>query len=347
MAAVSKAIRDSGYDICDEVVHTGQHYDYNMSDVFFSELHIPKPINLGVGSGTHNKQTAAMLDRLDDVLTASKPDVVLTYGDTNSTLAGALAANKRHFKIAHVEAGLRTYEKYIAEEVNRIVADYVADLLFCPSLVSVQNLAMESIVKGVLMVGDVMYDIFLGHQPEAEKRLPGLCAKYTVEPKQYYLVTTHRAENTDNIENLKQVISALVTLSKSYQILMPLHPRTRKTLSLNSDILTTGLKIIDPVSYDDMLALQKGSRMIITDSGGVQKEAYWSRVPCITMTSTDAWVELTQYGCNTITGPCTDKILAAALKYENAGLCVTAPLNLYGCGNAANQIVDCLFREYG
>lgn len=347
-AALSRAIRDAKANIVDEIIHTGQHYDENMSGVFFSELKIPSPINLNVGSATsHSEQISIMLVRLEKILIDSSPDIVVIYGDTNSTLAGALVANRLRLPIAHVEAGLRTYEKYIAEEVNRILADYVADWLYCPSLVSVQNLARESITKGVMMVGDVMYDVFLSNQKAAQSKSADVLERYGLTHKQFYLVTTHRAENTNNLDNLRQVMQALTTIAKMYPTLVPLHPRTCKVLAQNTDISTEGLKIVDPISYIDMLVLQRHCRLIVTDSGGVQKEAYWSGVPCVTMTATDCWTELTDFGCNTVVGPNTKKILDAVDKYENDGLMITAPHGIYGNGDASNKIAEHLLRIYG
>lgn len=344
-AAVSRAIAefnagDFGVEILEQIVHTGQHYDANLSQVFFDELGIPSPThNLGVGSGPHGKQTARMLDKLSKVLSTAHPDVVLVYGDTNSTLAGALAASQLNIPVAHVEAGLRSYDRRIVEEVNRVVADYVSSLLFCPSLTGVQNLAREGITEGVYLTGDVMYDAFL-HYGEKALRCSDALSRFGVEPKKYYLATVHRAENTQDVEVLRGIMAALQALR--FPVLLPLHPRTRKVLEENPSIYTDGLIIVKPVSYLSILTLQMECRLIVTDSGGIQKEAYWSGVPCVTMTDTDEWVELSQSGCNTVVGPHREQIIEAVEVYERRGLTLDAPPDLYGRGDSADRVVQLL-----
>jgi UDP-N-acetylglucosamine 2-epimerase len=326
----------------ERIVHTGQHYDENMSKVFFDELRIPRPaVNLGVGSGTHGGQTGAMLDKLEQVLLSASPDWVLIYGDTNSTLAGALAAVKLHVPVAHVEAGLRSFNRRMPEEINRIVADRVATLLFCPTKTAVSNLKREGIVEGVHQTGDVMYDSVLFNAQLVESSSEAV-SRLKLAPKSFYLATIHRAENTDDPKRLAGIVEAFSKLERP--IVLPLHPRTRRALGEKQNRLGKSVRVIDPAPYLDMLTLERSARLILTDSGGVQKEAYWFGVPCVTLREETEWAELVQAGCNSPAGVETEKILEAVRAFEenDSILPRNRPMDLYGDGNAAKKIVECV-----
>ena len=347
-AAVSRAIvahnQNGGSPIDERIIHTGQHYDDSMSRVFFEELHIPAPVwNLGVGSGLHGQQTGGMLEKIERVLLDEKPDWVLVYGDTNSTLAGALAASKLHVRIAHVEAGLRSYNRRMPEEINRVVADSLSTLLFCPSKSAVRNLAREGISEGVHVVGDVMYDSVLFNAALA-KRSSGVLQRLELEPKTYYLATIHRAENTDDPQRLAGILGALRAVS--VPVILPLHPRTRKTLGAALGEIGGNVRVIDPVPYLDMLMLERNARIILTDSGGVQKEAYWFGVPCVTLRDETEWVELVEAGWNRVVGSDSRAVLQAATEIEATASndVAIAQRNVYGNGRAAGEIVDLLHR---
>jgi len=261
--------------IIEVLVHTGQHYDYEMSQVFFDELGLKAPdYHLGVGSGTHGYQTGEMLKRVEEVLLKEKPDLAMVYGDTNSTLAGALAAAKLHIPVAHVEAGLRSFNKKVPEEINRVLTDHASDLLFCPTETAVKNLRREGIEKGVYLVGDVMYDAVLLYLSLAEEK-SYILEQLGLKPKSYALATVHRAENTDQPERLRAIFEGLERVAKEgLLVILPLHPRTRKRLDVLS-IYPQGVQLLDPVSYLDMLVLEKNAKVILTDLGGVQKEAFF------------------------------------------------------------------------
>lgn len=318
------------------LVHTGQHYDYAMSQVFFDELGLKAPdYHLGVGSGTHAYQTGEMLKRIEEVLLKEKPDLVMVYGDTNTTLAGALAAVKLHIPVAHVEAGLRSFNKKMPEEINRILTDHVSDLLFCPTQTAVENLRREGIEKGVYLVGDVMYDAVLLYLGLAEEKSQ-ILKQMGLKPKSYALATVHRAENTDQPERLRAIFAGLEGLAKEgLPVILPLHPRTRKQLNALS-IHPKKVKVLDPVSYLDMLALEKNARVILTDSGGVQKEAFFFRVPCVTLREETEWVETVEAGWNTLAGCDPGKMIWAALEARPG----TESVWPYGDGRAAKRIVD-------
>lgn len=343
-AAVSRAIAawnqaGQGPAIVERIVHTGQHYDENMSKVFFDELHIPRPaVNLEVGSGGHGAQTGAMLERIEKVLLESPPDWMLIYGDTNSTLAGALAAVKLHIPVAHVEAGLRSFNRAMPEEINRIVADAVSNLLLCPTRTAVENLAHEGVTRGVSNVGDVMYDSVLYNVKLAQASSTVL-TRLGLTKGEYYLATVHRAENTDDPKRLAGIIEAFSKMDRP--IVLPLHPRTRKTLGAGLEKLAAKVKVIDPVPYLDMLMLEANTRLILTDSGGVQKEAYWFNVPCVTLRDQTEWVELVHAGCNTLVGADPAATLAAVREFEKNGAKLPAnrPTDLYGDGQSAEKIV--------
>ena len=344
-AAVSRAIEKfnsqrSGLTIVEKIVHTGQHYDDNMSKVFFDELKIPRPaVNLEIGSGSHGKQTGLMLEKIEQVLLKEKPDWVLIYGDTNSTLAGALAAVKLHIPVAHVEAGLRSFNRAMPEEINRIVADSVSSLLLCPTDTAVRHLASEGITNGVYNVGDVMYDSVLFNSSLAEGQSDVL-ERLELKPESFFLATIHRAENTDDPARLQGILDAFAQIETP--IVLPIHPRTRKTLGAGLERIGGAIRIIDPVPYLDMLMLEKASRMILTDSGGVQKEAYWFDSPCVTLRDETEWVELVEAGCNRIVGADTQAILDAVKYFDANGLPKNRPTDLYGDGHSAEKIVKIL-----
>ena len=303
-------------DFQEIIIHTGQHYDLNMSDIFYQDLKLPEvDYNLGAGSATQGKQTALMLEKIEEVLIQEKPDMVLIYGDTNSTIAGALAATKLHIPIGHVEAGMRSFNRQMPEEINRIVSDHIADLLFCSTETAVGLLKKEGIEKGVYFVGDVMYDLqrhTLENNPH--KKILG---SLSLKPKEYIFATIHRQENTDNKENLKNIFEAFAKLDET--IIYPIHPRTKKCLQeykLEEMVNNIqNLKVIDPVSYTDTIELEKNAKMVITDSGGVQKEAYVGEVPCITLRNETEWTETVESGWNQLVGTDTEKIIKLVKNY--------------------------------
>ncbi len=317
-ATVSRAVlafnaeRRDGGRIQEVLVHTGQHYDAEMSDVFFQELELPSPAyHLGVGSGPHGQQTGRMLEALESVMEKEKPDCVVVYGDTNSTLAGGLAAGKLHIPVAHVEAGLRSFNRAMPEEINRVLVDHLSALLFCPTAHAVKNLSCEGIVNGVHLVGDVMAEALQLSLPVA-RRQSRVLDRLALRPKQYCLATVHRAGNTDNRENLEQILSALISLERP--VLFPCHPRTRKTIAqFGFDSLLDGsfVRLIEPVGYLDMLRLEVDAAVIITDSGGVQKEAYWLGIPSVTVREETEWVETVESGWNVLAGADRSRIVAA------------------------------------
>ena len=325
------------------LLHTGQHYDDNMSDVFFRELDLPAPDrHLGVGSGSQGVQTGAMLERIEQVLEDVQPDAVVVYGDTNSTLAGALAAAQAQIRLAHVEAGLRSRDRRMPEEINRLVADVLADVLFCPTRGAVANLAAEGIRRGVHLVGDIMYDALLAAAEQAGRRAAGLLAGLGVSEKKYYLATIHRAENTDEPQRLSGIFSALSQCR--WPVVLPLHPRTRKALGDTAEGLPWPVRAMAPVGYLDMVALARSARIILTDSGGLQKEAYFHRVPCVTLRASTEWPELVEAGCNRLGGAEPGAISAAIAEIEARGACLpeTVPRDLYGDGQSARRIVEIL-----
>lgn len=295
-APVSRELRRVAREV---LVHTGQHYDDSMSGVFFRELGLPEPdYHLGVGSGTHGQQTGEMLRKIEEILLKEQPDVVLVYGDTNSTLAGALAAAKLHLRIVHVEAGLRSYNRRMPEEINRVMTDHLSDLLLCPTETAVENLLLEGVTKGVHLVGDVMYDALLD-SVERAKQTSAVLERLGLESGQYLLATIHRAENTDQLSRLEGIMTAFLSLADSGRtIIFPVHPRTRKQLKKLSFNHPERLLMIDPVSYLEMVLLEANAQLIATDSGGIQKEAYWLGVPCITLREETEWIETVDSGWN-------------------------------------------------
>ena len=292
------------------LVHTGQHYDIEMSHLFFQELSIPGPdYNLGVGSGSHSYQVGNMLISLEKVLLKEKPDVVLVYGDTNSTLAGALAAAKNQIPVGHIEAGLRSFNRKMPEEVNRVMVDHLSNLLFCPTETALKNLKKEGITTGVYQTGDVMYDAILDNIKLAEEK-SNILQSLNLKPKEYYLTTVHRAENTDSKDNLISIIESLQMLD--LPVVFPIHPRTKKTIKQYGNITIeqyNNILFIDPISYLDMLILEKNAKKILTDSGGVQKEAYFFKVPCVTLRQETEWVETVEDGWNVLAGVDRQKII--------------------------------------
>lgn len=312
-APVSRTIRKHHEEI---LVHTGQHYDPEMSDIFFEELDIPKPdYNLGIGSGTQGEQTGKMIIEIEKVLLEEKPDIVLVYGDTNSTLAGALAASKLQIKVAHVEAGLRSFDRTMPEEINRVITDHISNILFCPTDTAVMNLKNEGITEGVYNVGDVMVDALKYNQKIAEEKST-ILQDLNLNSKEFLLATLHRASNTDNKKNLSSIVEAFSDVEAT--IVFPIHPRTRKCLKEYNlwEKILKNTKVIPPVGYLDMLKLESNARKILTDSGGVQKEAYMLRVPCITLRDNTEWVETVEEGWNILAGADYEKIRKFIKEFE-------------------------------
>jgi len=335
-APVSKELRKYFNEI---LIHTGQHYDDNMSKIFFEELGIPKPdYNLNIGSGNHGKMTGEMLGKLEEIYLKEKPDCILVYGDTNSTLAGALAASKLLIPVIHVEAGLRSFNKSMPEEQNRILTDHISKLLLAPTKDAEKNLEKEGIKNGVHNIGDVMYDAVLMFK-EKSKIKEKLLEKIGVNKNEYILATIHRAENTNNIERLKNIIEALNESSTT--IVLPLHPRTKKFIEEYGLNFAEDIKVIEPVGYLEMLMLEGNSQKIVTDSGGVQKEAYFMSKPCITMRDETEWVETVDVGWNVVVGTDKAKILESIKNFN--------PKNeqpyIFGDGKASEKIVE-LIKKY-
>jgi UDP-GlcNAc3NAcA epimerase len=374
-AAVSRAIRSLNKEggrhpkrrIREILVHTGQHYDYLMDTIFFEQLKLPKPhYHLDAGSGSHGRQTGIMIERIETVLVRERPEMAMVYGDTNSTLAGALAAAKLHIPVAHVEAGLRSYNRMMPEEVNRLLTDHISTLLFCPTGQAVRNLRKEGIKDGeanaVLKVGDVMYDSILYYSQMAEKKSTilkdlGLLTQHSapriphsafrtpnsaLRIPHYYLATLHRAENTDHPERLRSILKALKEIGKDVPVILPLHPRTKKMMEAYHLLaMNRGLKWIDPVSYLDMIMLEKNAKAIFTDSGGVQKEAYWLGVPCLTLREETEWVETVKSGWNLLVGTDAKKILEGVSRLERKKP-LKGKMELFGDGRASEKIVKTL-----
>ncbi len=343
-AALSREIKKHP-ELKEIIVHTGQHFDANMSDVFFEEMEIPKPhYNLNINGLSHGAMTGQMLESLEKVMMAEKPDVVLVYGDTNSTIAGALAAKKLHIKVAHVEAGLRSFNMQMPEEINRILTDRISDWLFCPTDTAVNNLkneGYEHIKTSIIKTGDVMEDAALFYAKKAEEKSTILSTLGLQTNEKFVLATIHRAENTDNLQNLKSIIDALNSIHQTHRVIVPLHPRTKKIIARHQ--LHTKFIMIDPVGYFDMITLLRNCSLVITDSGGLQKEAFFFRKFCITTREQTEWVELVENGYNLIAGTNTQMII------ENALSKITIPfpdvINLYGNGEAASNICKVLLNQ--
>ncbi len=339
-AAISRRIGEStaAHEV---LLHTGQHYDENMSDLFFRQLEIPKPAyHLGIGSGSHGVQTGRMLEALDAILIAEEPDWVLVYGDTNSTLAGALAAVKLHVPVAHVEAGLRSFNRAMPEEINRIMADHAADLLFAPTSQAAAHLSAEGIPAAkIRLVGDVMYDaaLFFGERAEAESRITD---ELDLKHRGYVLATVHRAENTDDPERLRAIVAGLSAIARDLPVVLPLHPRTRKILTASEGAASHALRLIEPVGYLDMVSLERHAAAVATDSGGVQKEAFFYGVPCVTLRNETEWTELLDLGWNRLAPPRDAETIATAI--VDAIGSQGRPGEPYGDGRAASRILESL-----
>jgi UDP-GlcNAc3NAcA epimerase len=341
-AVVSRAL-DRKSNIRETVIHTGQHYDPGMSNVFFDQLGIPAPdYKLGVGSGPHGQQTGRMLEAIENVLLRVNPQWVLVYGDTNSTLAGALAAAKLHIPVAHVEAGLRSFNRQMPEEINRVLTDHMSDLLFAPTGTAEMNLVSEGICADrVGVVGDVMYDVALQSEDRADTRKQSLFQQLGIESKRYILATIHRSENTDNRECLEAILEALAKISKEIPVVFPVHPRTAVAIKRDQKMRTDVQRLlaIDPVGYLEMIALEKNAMLVATDSGGVQKEAFFFQVPCVTMREETEWLETLEGSCNRVAPPRDrDGLLTAMHDALSSRPCYPVS-NPYGDGRTAERIV--------
>jgi UDP-N-acetylglucosamine 2-epimerase (non-hydrolysing) len=329
-------------ELCQHVlIHTGQHYDYAMSAVFFEQLEIPEPhYNLDVGSASHGKQTGEMLIRIEETLIKERPDCVLVYGDTNSTLAGALAAVKLHLPVAHVEAGLRSFNRSMPEEINRVLTDHVANLLYCPTETARSNLLREGIAAGVFNFGDVMYDAVL-QSIEGVDTASRVLASLDLRPGSYLLATVHRPANTDDQQNLASILRALASTDEV--VVFPAHPRASQAMERLGLEVSSNVRLLEPVSYLDMLALEKNARLILTDSGGVQKEAYFFGVPCLTLREETEWVETTEAGWNLLVGASEQRIEEAIHEFRPQGERPT----LFGDGKASQRIALHLQSVFG
>ncbi len=350
-SVVSHALAASG--AFEEVmIHTGQHFDANMSDVFFDELGIAAPAHtLGIHGGGQGAMTGRMLEAVERVLIAERPNAVLVYGDTNSTLAGALAAVKLHIPLAHVEAGLRSFNMAMPEEVNRILTDRVSNWLFTPTAAAAAHLRAEGAAEErIVAVGDVMYDVALRHGARADAAggaQGGALGRLGLGAGGYVLATVHRAENTDDAVRLATIVDALESLSRDLPVVWPLHPRTRGVLAAGGrlETLPRGLHLIEPVGYLDMVRLEKHAALIATDSGGVQKEAFFHRVPCVTLRDETEWVELVEAGWNRLAPPTSAEAVSAALRAAIGAR--GADIAPYGDGDAAGRIVQRLRADLG
>lgn len=324
------------------VVHTGQHFDANMSDVFFAELGMPVPgYQLNIHGGGHGEMTGRMLIDLENVMLKERPDVVLVYGDTNSTLAGALAAAKLHIPVAHIEAGLRSFNMCMPEEINRILTDRISTWLYAPSEEAVGHLNREGVAPTrVHNVGDVMYDVALHHGERASRLGGGIVERLGLSSKGYVLVTIHRAENTDHIERLRVIVSALIEVGSQMPVVWPLHPRTRGALDRAGLLgkLANAVMLVEPQGYLDMVRLERAAAVIATDSGGVQKEAFFHGVPCVTLRDETEWVELVESGWNQLIAPINHTEVAQAILHSIGS--VGSDVSPYGKGDAAARIVQ-------
>lgn len=357
-SAVSRAIARYNCQVSDYkkqinelLVHTGQHYDHNMSQIFFEELEIPRPsYNLGIGGSNHGAMTGLMLEGIESLLFVEKPDIVMVYGDTNSTLAGALAASKMHIPVAHVEAGLRSFNKRMPEEINRVLTDHVSTFLFCPTVRAVKNLQKENLpgnsnrleknVCHVALTGDVMFDAALyyaGRIEEYSKILQKIRREDNISDR-FALCTIHRAENTDNPKNLESIFKGLNLIARHCPIVLPLHPRTRKFIK-NLNINSSNISLLDPMSYLEMIGLIKKCQLVLTDSGGLQKEAFFFRKPCVTLREETEWVELTENKYNLLAGSDAERIYGSFLTQMSVEI---PEHDLYGDGSASEKIVNFL-----
>ncbi len=340
MAAVNRAAKKS-VEHEQLIVHTGQHYDANMSDIFFEELEIPKPnYNLSVSNLPHGAMTGRMLEGLEEILLKEKPDWVVVFGDTNSTLAGALAAVKQQIPCAHVEAGLRSYNRAMPEEINRVVADQCADLLLTPTPVATNHLRSEGVPeKRIREVGDVMHDVALYYRDKvSEKEL----SRFGVKSKEFILATVHRAENTDDSSRLRAIIEGLIAVAKNHKLLIPLHPRTRAVLEREGwlEEFANSVELLDPLGYKEMVLLESNAKAVITDSGGVQKEAFFFQTPCLILRDETEWVELVEKGYHSLVKVETDTL--PDLLDEAIARSYDWSQPLYGSGDAGDKIVEAL-----
>ena len=334
LAILSKTLREERHN--EIIIHTGQHYDENMSKYFFDEMRIAKPdYNLNIGSGSHGKQTAEMLIGLEEIFVQQKPEIIIAFGDTNTTLATALAATKLKIPVAHVEAGLRSHNRQMPEEINRILTDHISDFLFAPTSNALKNLKLENLHRQSFMTGDIMYDSLLYYSKIAKQKSTVL-NDLSLKQKDYILLTLHRPYNVDNIHKLQNIFSALKQTKKF--IVLPLHPRTRKMIESTNTIISENIFIIKPLGYLDFIVLQKNSEKIITDSGGVQKEAYMNGIPCITVRPETEWVETVIAGWNVLVGDKMDQLIENCLSfnpYHNRP-------QYFGDGKSAKKIISIL-----
>lgn len=335
-AAVSRALHEVTGNLAEEIIHTGQHHDQNMSEVFFEDLGIPAPVvNLGIRGGGHGEMTGRMLEALEKEMLTRQPAMVLVYGDTNSTLAGALAATKLHIPIAHIEAGLRSFNRRMPEEINRVLTDHMSSLLFAPTKAAMENMAREGLDSLAHHVGDVMYDAALCFREVARKRST-LLDQLALGSKSYALATVHRAENTDDPAKLAGITGGLERIAESCRVILPLHPRTRGRLR-DFGLTMKGVELLDPVPYLDMISLEQNARVILTDSGGIQKEAYFHGVPCVTLREETEWVETVAAGWNQLTGADAGRMFRAFQSAAHG-----RPIDEYGGGIAARRIAALL-----
>jgi len=346
-AAVSQHLRESADET---LVHTGQHYDRELSDVFFEELALPPPDQqLGVGSGSHAEQTGAIITRLEPLVREVAPDAVLVYGDTNSTLGGALVAAKAHLPLAHVEAGMRSFNRSMPEEINRVVADSLSQLLLCSTEAAVANLEREGLGKGALLVGDVMADVALTFGPIAERRSDAL-QRLRLERGAFCIATAHRAGNVDDPGRLRRLVEVLARAARVAPVIFPLHPRTQARLAAAGGLDSLeerGITAIDPVGYLDMTCLVRASRAVITDSGGLQKEAFLASVPCVTMREETEWVETVEAGWNRLVGLDPDAAAAALEELPRPGGRVSPAAEIYGEGKAGERVAAAITERLG
>lgn len=338
-AVVSRAFREIDRDITEKIVHTGQHFDANMSDIFFKELEIPEPTHhLGIGGGTHGSNTGKMIEAVEAVLMKEKPDCLLVYGDTDSTLAGALAAVKLHIPVAHVEAGLRSFNRRMPEEINRILTDHASTLLFAPTQTALTNLQTEGITDSrVHLVGDVMLDAAMYYEPMAVKKSRVL-ETLGLSTKKFVLATIHRAENADDAGRMKIILESFANFE--LPVVMPMHPRTKSRLAEFGIDLPRNVRAVAPVGYFDMIVLELNARIVATDSGGVQKEAFYYQTPCVTLREETEWTELVETGWNFLAPPLSVDHIRLGL--EKAMGAKGSPIQPYGDGYAAQRIADVL-----
>ena len=340
-AALSRAVASTG-GVEEFIVHTGQHYDANMSDLFFEELGIPAPRrHLGIGSGSHGEQTGKMMAAIEQSIIEEKPDWVLVYGDTNSTVAAALAAAKLHVKVAHVEAGLRSFNRRMPEEINRVVTDHLSDMLFAPTQDAVDNLAREGMSgEKVALVGDVMYDVALLIKERTAGR-DGARQRLGLTGRDYIVATIHRAENTDDPNRLRAIMEGFSEISSTTPVVLPLHPRTRGRLADRDVKLPSSVILTEPLGYFDMSELVIGAKLVATDSGGLQKEAFFHGVPCVTLRDETEWVELVSMGWNRLLSPASKTAVASGIATALSGPRPEQPTTSpYGDGTSAKQIID-------